>query len=77
MTESLTRFVLLSLDKGLITFECGGKIIVSSTLADKTVECLGLGTALKRSVGAFSKAQEAYSTYPSGSVFFPDSSRKI
>ena len=47
-------------DKGLITFERNGRLILSDTVDSKTVECLGLSPALTEGVGAFSEAQEAY-----------------
>ena len=47
-------------DKGLITFERNGRLILSDTVDSKTVECLGLSPALTEGVGAFSEAQEVY-----------------
>ena len=58
-------------DKGLITFECDGKVNVSSTLDDKAVGCLGLEAALKHGVAAFSKLQDIYLDYHRDRVFLP------
>ena len=58
-------------DKGLITFECDGKVDVSSTLDDGVVECLGLEPALEQGVAAFSKYQDVYLDYHRDRIFLP------
>ena len=58
-------------DKGFLSFEQDGKPIVSSTLDNKTVECLGLKRVLDRNVGTFSENQEFYLNYHRDNVFLP------
>ena len=58
-------------DKGLLSFERVGILMVSSTLDDKTLECLGLINALERRVGAFSMEQDFYLGYHRDKVFLP------
>ena len=58
-------------DKGLLSFERDGKPMVSSTLDDKTLECLGLQDVLDRNVGMFSEEQEYYLSYHRDKVFLP------
>lgn len=58
-------------DKGLVTFECDGKVNVSSTLDGKTVRCLGLKNAFARRVRAFTESQDAYLAYHRDYLFLP------
>jgi len=47
-------------DANVITFEKDGRLHISSTLSDETVECLGLRSAQKNGVEPFSKEQDVY-----------------
>ena len=58
-------------DKGLISFKRRGRLIMSRSLDDNTIECLGLTDVLLRNVGMFSKAQERYLDYHRNNVFIP------
>jgi putative restriction endonuclease len=53
-------------DIGLISFERDGRMLVSTTLEDRTKNCLGLSQAIEQGVGAFSDQQEAYLRYHRG-----------
>lgn len=56
-------------DKGFISFEKNGSMHVSSTLNDRTRQCLGLELALNEGVGMFTDDQERYLSYHRDSVF--------
>lgn len=56
-------------DRGLITFDRDGAILVSASLDTHTRDCLGLAAAVERGAGAFTEAQEAYLTYHRAEVF--------
>jgi len=56
-------------DRGFISFEKNGSMLVSTELNNHTKECLGLGHAIAEGVGGFSNAQESYLEYHRGNVF--------
>jgi len=58
-------------DRGLITFERDGQMLVSSTVVRKTVECLRLPDARTLNVGTFSDHQEFYLAYHRNNLFLP------
>ena len=58
-------------DRGLITFEYGGKVDVSSTLDDEVIGCLGLEAALEQGVAKFTRYQDAYLGYHRDRIFLP------
>lgn len=56
-------------DKGLISFEKAGQILISDTLDDYTISCLGLEKAKSAGVGDYSDEQETYLAYHRDNVF--------
>ncbi len=58
-------------DKGLISFEDNGTILVSDALSLETIEKLGLCAALNRKAGAFNKAQAGYLNHHRRVIFLP------
>ena len=58
-------------DKGLISFERNGRLMLSDTVDSETVESLGLSPMLAEGIGAFSEAQEVYLAFHRDNVFRP------
>lgn len=56
-------------DIGLITFEAGGRLVISESLDQHAIDCLGLAGAKAQGVGAFTEGQMAYLTYHRENVF--------
>ena len=56
-------------DKGLISFERDGRLLVSDSLDEITIERLCLRDVLERGVEAFSEAQDNYLDYHRNNVF--------
>lgn len=56
-------------DIGLISFEKNGDMLVSKTLSQQVINCLGLSRAISGGVGAFSESQETYLSFHRESIF--------
>lgn len=56
-------------DLGFITFESDGRLLISGTLDQDTIDCLGLSHAKAQGVGAFNEKQSAYLSYHRQNVF--------
>ncbi|WP_341223963.1 HNH endonuclease [Loktanella salsilacus] len=56
-------------DVGLISFEKSGKVLVSDTLTEHSVEALSLNSAIEAGVGPFSDAQDAYLRHHRSEIF--------
>lgn len=56
-------------DIGLISFEASGQLVISASLDQHAIDCLGLADARAQGVGAFSAPQAAYLAYHRENVF--------
>lgn len=65
----LTPDADLLFDRGLISFENSGQVLVSPVADMRTIEALGLAAAVRRNVGPFTSGQCKYLDYHRESVF--------
>ena len=56
-------------DRGFISFEDDGKVLVSPVVHRESLQRMGLGDALRMNVGTFSSDQRAYLAFHRESVF--------
>lgn len=56
-------------DRGFISFEDGGQVLVSPVVHRESLHRMGLGDVLQANVGAFSSGQRAYLAFHRESVF--------
>jgi predicted restriction endonuclease len=63
-------------DRGFISFEDGGEVLVSPVAHRESLRRMGLEEALQRNVGDFSEGQRAYLAFHRESVFLQSRMRR-
>src|SRR5690606_14090637 len=72
----LTPYVDHLFDRGFISFEDTGKVLVSPVAHHESMRRMGLEDALRRNVGAFSEGQRSYLAFHRDSVFLQSRLRR-